>query len=308
MGLGGKVFRVVVTLTTMPDKYPKLLQAVKSLRNQTYPIDAIYLTLPEKSERLGITYPPISQELSEICTVVPSKDYGPITKIVGALLMEDDLDTVIITADDDILYPEDMVSKLVALHKRFPNTAIGSSGMLLKYPCPMCAIYPNQNTFVHKIPRFHISSEGRRVDSIYGYPGALYVRKFFPKRENLEGSFLHWALKTPEMFMNDDIVISGYLSLKGIERRIFTGLPEVKDIIDAGKTERTQSWSEISYNMDFFFQRLNSAISSSKKEGMYATTESMDMAESIFGIGAILIVAILIIIGIIVYLFINKWF
>lgn len=297
--------RVVASLTTMPDRYEKIIKTLKSINSQSYPISAIYLGIPYKSRRLKIEYPPIPNEISKLCTVVRCDDFGPITKILGGLLSEQDENTVIITFDDDMIYPKNMVEKLIHYHELYPNSALGSSGMLLKYNCPMCAITPNENNFLFRIPKFSVPLEGRRVDSIYGYPGALYVRKFFPDLQLLESKFLNYALINHDMLMNDDIVISGYLSLHNIERKILPNMPVVSFVLDERGT-RVRTTNEISYDLDMFFNRMNAAIKTAKSIGMYSITEPLDMSETVVGISFIIILVVLILIAIIIFLLYNE--
>lgn len=310
--------RVVGTLTTMPDRYERLERTLQYINNQTYKLDAIYLSLPKESARLGIPYPKLPKSILKLCTVVECDDYGPITKIVGGLLSETDENTVIITFDDDIMYPSNMVEALMSKHKMYPNMAIGSSGMLLKYPCPMCAISPNQNDMIFSISKFPVPIEGRKVDSIYGYPGALYLRGFFPSinkvcKRNPQAyserrgpipsniskeeddslcDFLDYATLSHDMLMNDDIVISGWLSLKGVERRIFPGMPNVEFLKDVdGKVIKTGN--EISYNLDAFFRRLNNCIQTCKDLGMYAEVEEIQSSETVVSIGITIAVVLI---------------
>lgn len=299
--------RVVASLTTMPDRYFKVVETLKSLKEQTYKLDAIYLSLPDKSRRLQIPYPPVPEEISNLCTIVKCDDFGPITKIVGGILSEDDPNTVIITFDDDLIYPNNLVEKLMSHHKKYPNSAIGSSGMLLKYDCPMCAINPNEDYFFYRVAKFNIPEEGRRVDSIYGYPGALYVRKFFPAKKYLEEKFLNYALINHNTLMNDDIMISGYLSLHNIERRIFSKMPTVSFVVDDNGV-RVRNDNEISYDLDKFFQRMNLAINTAKSIGMYSTTESVDMSETIVGVAGIIIFSVLLIILLSIYFVRRPWY
>ncbi len=294
--------RVVASLTTMPDRYFKIGRTLTSIRNQTYKLDAIYLSLPARSRRLDIPYPPVPDDLLALCTVVPCTDYGPITKIVGGLLMENEPDTVIVTFDDDMVYPSDMVESLMKHHLKHPDAAIGSSGMLLKNNCPFCAITPNENTALFRFPKFKVPAEGRKVDSIYGYPGALYVRKFFPEKDLLEADFLNYALADVNMLMNDDIVISGFLSLRKVDRIIFPDMPNVAFVLDETTGERVRTDNEISYNLDRFFQRMNSAITTSKSLGMYAETEMLDPSETIIGISAIFVISIIIMVALCYYI------
>lgn len=302
-----KKIRVVASLTTMPDRYDKIIKTLECLNNQTYTFDAIYLSLPERSKRLNILYPPVPDEVSRLCTIVKCQDYGPITKILGALLEEKDPDTVIITFDDDMIYSPDLVSSLMKHHQKYPDSAIGSSGMLLKYRCPMCAITPNENNFIYRIPKFRVPPTGRKVDSIYGYPGALYVRKFFPSNnlQELQDKFLNYALIDDNMFFNDDIVISGYLSLHNIERRIFPNIPYVSFVLSEKTGTRIRNDNEISYDLLNFFKRMNSAIVKSKSIGMYSVTEPMDISETVAGISGIILFCIFILF---VFVFCILWF
>lgn len=298
-----KSLRIVGSLTTMPHQYDKVNRTLDSLISQTYKLDKIYLSLPEISRRLGTKYPPVPKEISDKCSIIRCEDMGPITKISGGLLSEQDPDTVIITFDNDMVYPDSMVEKLIENHKKYPNSAIGSAGMLIGRGCPMCAISPNENNLLYNISKFQIPETGRKVDSVYGYPGALYVRKFFPEKSLLHEQFFKHALINEATLLNDDIIISGYLSLQNIERRIFPNMPSVDFVKQDGERKRTEV--EISYDMDKFFQRMNVAIDTSKEIGMYKTTEPLNFNETIFGVGAIIVISILIIL-IICYLLINP--
>jgi hypothetical protein len=283
--------RVVISCTTLPDRYWKLEKMIDSLKLQTYPIDAIYIALPKMMKRDNIPYGPLPKKITDVCNVVECEDYGPITKILGGLYMEDDPLTIIITVDDDKIYHRNMVSKLMKHHESYPNSAIGSSGMFLRYPCPMCAIYPNEtNAIAYRIPKFSISKKGRKVDSIYGYPGALYVRNFFPKYEKIEKELLEYTSIDSSLMLNDDILISGFLSLKGIERRIFSDMPPVSPVLDDDGMD-IRNPNEISYDLDKFFQRLNKATSIAKSNEMYQTMEYYDVySESVYSIATIILV------------------
>lgn len=293
--------RVVLSFTSMPNQYDKVSKTLDSLLYQSYKVNAIYFSLPKIARRTGERYPPVPEEIKRKCVLVNCEDMGPITKLSGALLMEDDPETIILTVDNDMVYPETMVEKLVEKAKLYPNSAISSAGMLLKYPCPACAITPNENNYLYNISKFHIPPEGRKVDSVFGYPGCLYRRKMFPKKEKLEEEFYKYALMTPEMLLNDDIVISGYLSLNNIERRIFPDLPNVDFVKENGERKRTEV--EISINLDKFFQRMNSAIATAKSIGMFANPEPVSADETILGISAIIVVTIIVIILVAVFLY-----
>jgi len=61
------------------------------------------VTIPKISARLNIEYPPIPDDITKLCKIVHiDVDYGPITKIYGALISETDPNTIIISCDDDV--------------------------------------------------------------------------------------------------------------------------------------------------------------------------------------------------------------
>lgn len=296
--------RVVASLTTTPSHYYTLIKTLESLHKQTYQLDAIYLSLPKKCKRLNLDYPPLPPDILKLCTPVPCEDFGPITKIVGGLLMEKDPNTAIITFDDDMIYPPTTVELMVKHHYKYPNSAIGSSGMLMKYNCPVCAIHSNISGLKYNVASFNVPPEGRPVDSVYGLCGVLYLRKFFPSNKKLRQKFLYLSSIDNDMFIHDDIVISGYLSSKNIERRIFNDFPKV-DFVTFNDVRERKSY-EISYDLDRFFNTMNSAIQKCKKLGMYQYTEDMTLSETVVGYGAFIFIPLLLIISIILYVFWNS--
>ncbi|MEM0354166.1 MAG: hypothetical protein QXW79_01155 [Thermoplasmata archaeon] len=219
--------RVVASLTTIPYNYSTLLVTLKTLLNQTYRLDAIYLGLPKNCRRLNKEYPPIPSEIAEICTIVPCEDFGPITKLYGALVSEEDPDTVIITFDDDDKYAENLVEILLKHHLEFPNAAVGFGNRFNHKIVDTDLPLEELDTFgnIYSVP-----NEGLNVDFLYGYSGVLYVRKFFPAKEKLIMDFFNYAFIDNDAYCNDDVIISGYLSMHNIERRSFRDIPMPKGI------------------------------------------------------------------------------
>src|SRR5665647_1084483 len=124
--------RVVATLTTLPDRYDTTVRTLNNLMNQTHKLDNIYLTLPYKAKRLNKLYPEPTQEMKQLATIIRvPEDYGPLCKLYGALVSENDTNTIIISVDDDCIYPDNLVSSLISHSKNHPNAAICGTGALL---------------------------------------------------------------------------------------------------------------------------------------------------------------------------------
>ena len=222
--------RVVVTLTTLPDRYQTLERTLNSILKQDYPLDAIYLTIPEKAARLDKIYPPLPDSITSKCQIVNIKtDYGPITKIYGALSQESDPKTIIISLDDDVIYPPDLVSSLVKHGQEHKKAAICGTGALLKYGLLFVSMVSSLNfcTWLNPFIGPTITEKGRNIDLVFGVAGVLYRRGFFPSADKLEEELFKYALNNEAVFLNDDILISAYLSKAKIKRKLFKDIPEL---------------------------------------------------------------------------------
>lgn len=205
--------RVVASLTSIPDRINLCYPTIESLLSQDYPLSAIYLTIA-KTCRRGTEYPKIDDKIMSNVTLVTIKeDHGPVTKIMGALLEESDPDTLIITVDDDVIYPPTMVSNFLYHHQEYPNAALGSSGWIIgRFP-----FYISGNYNHHKRSWFNLKY-GTSVDFLCGYAGVLYQRRFFPPRDKLDKKLLCYARNSESLWRHDDLLLSGFLSHRGVER------------------------------------------------------------------------------------------
>lgn len=98
--------RVVISLTTIPPRLPKIKATLESLDRQ--PVDCIYLHLPDYCKKTNSTYA-IPGWLSEdrfkrLKINRGIEDLGPITKLLPTLDLETDPNTLILICDDDHLY------------------------------------------------------------------------------------------------------------------------------------------------------------------------------------------------------------
>src|SRR6187455_1320683 len=106
--------RVIVSLSTVPDRINNLRPTIRSLLNQTRPPDEIVLAIPEFSIREQRPYivPKHISRLPRVRVLHCAEDWGPATKFIGAI--QDELaagrqNTLIMVVDDDRLYPRDAI-------------------------------------------------------------------------------------------------------------------------------------------------------------------------------------------------------
>jgi hypothetical protein len=286
--------RVVGSLTTIPGRHAKLLRTLRSLNKQDHKLDAIYLTVPRMSRRLGIPYPDFPPEITELCTIVTCDyDYGPATKIVGGLLQEEDPNTIIITFDDDVYYNEKQVGYMLRHHVMFPDAAIGGSGMLLKYGFPFYSTISNVQNNWNRMTGFEMPATGRSVDALCGFSGVLYVRKFFPEVYDLHDQFLKYTLMDDDVYYNDDIMISAFLSKNNIDRRVMPNIPMANEGKPHDPETDVADNNAISFDKIKFLQRFRNSINKADEWGFFQVKQPVSLWETIGGhIGIVVLLII----------------
>ncbi len=193
--------RRIVSLTTIATRIAMLEPTLTSLLRQSVAPDEIILWLPRNYRRVG--QKPLTEVpgfiLESGISVRWCEDLGPFTSL-GPNLRREDSDTIIVTADDDVLYPEGWFEGLVAASERFPDSALGYRGRIFKDYDDMRYLHTHL---------FYGSEVPRKIDVISGTWGALYKARFFDDTIFDLDSF-------PDSYHNDDLWISGYLARKRI--------------------------------------------------------------------------------------------
>lgn len=193
--------RVVVTLTTTPARAARLGPTLRSLIDQSEPPDRILLALPRVS-RSGLAYPHATElRLPAGVDVAECTDEGPATKLLPALAREPD--ALLLVADDDVIYPRNLIETLLGEHRRRPGAAIGYRGVELREGAAFADLD-------------HVLATGigvaRQVDVLFGtwsylLPAALLGPAVF----DLDAA-------PPELRWVDDVWISGHLARAGVPR------------------------------------------------------------------------------------------
>lgn len=239
--------RVVVSLTSIPSRVSTVNKVITSILNQDYQVNQIYLTLPKSCAREGIPY--VIPKLDERVKIIRTDtDFGPITKLIGALIIENDPETYIITVDDDRIYDKRLVRHLLSYREK---GSVGVVGMIMGH-FPFY-IQMSSSYFPCWTP---ISiNKSREVDGLAGFGGVLYQRKFFDVDALLRYTYMDRGL-----FLNDDMVISGYLSIKKVPRYL--------TITDIGSKDLHLS-NALSGNVFFMLYWMWRALVILRKEGAF---------------------------------------
>ena len=147
-----------------------------------------------------------------------SRDWGPGTKLLGAYnLIGPREETVVVTLDDDCLYPQDRVEVLVGHMPEDRRTSLGGV-------CEECShwLYPDG---VWAEPAFSPLHQwlyqGRLLDCrgwLAGYVGAAHWLSSFD-----DTIFQFHDELPPVCFYHDDVWISGFLRSRGVNRSMLYG-------------------------------------------------------------------------------------
>lgn len=123
----------------------------------------------------------------------------------------------------------------------------------------------------------------------WNYGRSLHWRIISQNEEILQYSLLNDAI-----FHNDDVLISGYLSKQGVERRVFFDIPTI---------HHHNGEDALSSGMFKMIGRLNRSIQKVKEYGFSPTTEGLSLGETPAGKVTITIILAIIIITLSIYLY-----
>jgi hypothetical protein len=197
--------RLVVTLTTVPERMDRLAPVLRSLLDQTVAADRIVLARPEVSRRSGQPYPRLDPPFPGV-DVLDCADEGPATKLLPALKAEPD--AAILVVDDDVIYPQDFIAQMLDWHRKLPKAAIGWRGW---------RIVPGRHPkrFPHVFATALAAPEP--VDILLGTWGYLIPPGAFD-------AAVHDFSGYPDgVRFVDDVWFAGHLARRGIERLVIPG-------------------------------------------------------------------------------------
>jgi Glycosyl transferase family 2 len=224
--------RVIVSLSTVPDRINNLRPTIRSLLKQTRPPDEIVLAIPEFSvrERRPYVVPNYVSRLPRVRVLHCPEDWGPATKFIGAI--QDELaagreNTLIMVVDDDRLYPRDALETYLYYSEQLPNAALCFRGAAM----PSTLDWDDAKMIHARDLR-----EPRPVAVITGCGSYLVQPRFFDQ------SLWDYSGAPSVAFHIDDIWISAWLSRRGVKRYVVPGSAMMRSV---RRQRRTVSLNKI---------------------------------------------------------------
>lgn len=187
--------KIVVTMTTTPNRINSIKTVLLSLLNQTVMIDHIEINIPYYFKRTMEMY-----EIPGWMTTFPklhihrTLDYGSITKVAPTLLRhQQDTDCIVISVDDDMIYPTDHFELLLYEFDDTPTVWTYTGGMI------------KDNSYVPDL--FNCTPH-----IVEGFSGVVYPPSCI-KDDFIE--YLETTSSNEDCRRSDDIILSNYLHKHG---------------------------------------------------------------------------------------------
>lgn len=213
--------RVIVSLSTLPDRIDRLEPTLRCLLNQTRPPDEIVLALPRFSIRQNQPYavPDYLRDIPRLCILDCETDWGPATKSIPVIQRERAAgqdETLIMVVDDDRIYPRDAIETYLHYSAQLPNAALCFRGG----PMPRSLDWRDSRLFFANKIR-----EPRRVAVMTGCGSYLVQPRFF------DSAFWDYSAAPPGAFYMDDMWISGCLDRRGVEKYVVPGSAMMRSVL-----------------------------------------------------------------------------
>lgn len=213
--------RLIVSLSTMPDRIGRLQPTIDSLLNQTRPPDEIVLAVPRFSIRQKREYkiPDYLLQIPQIRILRCEKDWGPATKfiaVVQAELAAGRTDTLIMVVDDDRVYPPDSIELYLHYHEQLPDAALCFRGGLM----------PRSLKWRHPKIDCGVNLQAPKPTAVITGCGSYLIQPRF-----FDSSLWDYSVAPAGAFYMDDIWISGCLERLRVEKYVIPASAMMRTVV-----------------------------------------------------------------------------
>lgn len=216
--------KVILSLTTVPPRFPVVHENLRALLRQTAKIDAINLYIPRKYRRFEYNERDLPEMPDGVSLRIIDEDLGPATKVLPAAQEYRGQDAMIIFCDDDKVYDDKWAQRLIDGANFKPKCCICEEGSLINTPYYAADDWASAYQPKPQYRRKNLGYRMRRalslgmwkpsktissgyVDMLEGWGGVLIRPEFFDDTD-FDIPDILWTV--------DDVWLSGCLERKGI--------------------------------------------------------------------------------------------
>ena len=213
--------RIIVSLSTLPDRIGRLRPTLKSLLSQTRPPDEIVLAVPEFSVRQNRAYiiPDYLLKIPRLRLLRCGTDWGPATKFIAVL--QDEIaagrsDTLIMVVDDDRVYPRDSIELYLHYHAKLPDAAL----------CFRGGPIPRSLDWRHCKMVLGVDLQSPQRIAVMTGCGSYLIQPRFS-----DSSLWDYSVAPKGAFYMDDMWISGCLERAGVEKYVIPASAMMRNVL-----------------------------------------------------------------------------
>ena len=184
--------KVLISLTSYPRRIPYAIRSIETLMHQTVKVDEIHLNLSKdefkggSNDLLGLV-----KEIESAGVYVDWREDNLRPHNKYYWIMKDRPDDIVITVDDDIVYPPTLVQSLLGGYYRHPNAIISNRTHIITSESPdrltPYRTWVMEQTEIVDEPRFDLLATG--VGGVL-YPPGIFDEGAFDLRAIKESSLL----------------------------------------------------------------------------------------------------------------------
>lgn len=126
--------RLILSVTTVPPRFPYIGENLKTLLDQSAEIEAINLYIPKSYRRFAYDPADLPKLPEGVNLRIIEQDLGPATKVLPAALEYRGQDVMILFCDDDKVYDRDWAQRFVDAATEKPGHVICEEGGWLSMP------------------------------------------------------------------------------------------------------------------------------------------------------------------------------
>ncbi|MCL2629382.1 MAG: glycosyltransferase [Alphaproteobacteria bacterium] len=186
--------KLIVSITSFPAAIPIAAQAIRSIFKQSIRPDKIVLYLTSEQfpgKKLPVEIKALQKESKIFEVRFCDENIKSYTKLIPAL--KDFPNDMIITIDDDVIYPRSMISQLTRRHKKYPNAIVGLRVKRVRFG-EDGRLLPHRQWKNYKTFRFlWLHSRPRLNNQLMGVSGVLYPPRVFPPQVFDSNTFMKIA-------------------------------------------------------------------------------------------------------------------
>ncbi|MBR6127447.1 hypothetical protein IKQ21_07165 [bacterium] len=193
--------QLIVSLTSYEDRFDDLELALYSILNQSILPDRIILWLSDEFKSVNDLPYSITKFIKNGLEIRFVKDIGSYTKIIYAL--KENPNSIIVTADDDIIYPKEWLAKLY-------HSYISDSKDIHVHRAHRILFDDNKKILPYEKWQKHVNEESARFDNfLTGAGGVLYPPNALSVETFREDVFMKYAPFADDIWLWIMAVISG---------------------------------------------------------------------------------------------------